>query len=109
MIFWPPAGKFAVELAVPANAVASGHTAISRSFCAYWLRAGSASQYKPYPVRTTVLGLIAQATPIRGPQLSLIGGGAKNFLPASTTLFLNNGSFTTASWMQGLALTTLHK
>src|SRR5512135_2978772 len=84
----------------PLKAVASGHTAASRSFCAYWLRAVRESQNSPYPPRKTILGENCQARPTRGPQLSLMGGGAKKGLPATTTL-LKCGSFLNASGMQG--------
>src|SRR6185295_13503957 len=102
-----PLVKFAVALDVPEYAVASGQTAASRSFCAYWLRAGSGSKYRPYPNRRTDFEFNDQATPIRGPQLSVTGAGAKNFLPASTT-FAKCGSFKNASGMHGAALVTLH-
>src|SRR6185503_12983236 len=101
-----PFAKLALAFAFPENAVASGQTVASRSFCAYWLRAGSGSQYRPYPARKTVFGLSVHAIPTRGPQLSLIGGGAKNLLPARTTL-LKCGSFLNASGMQGAPCATL--
>src|SRR6266581_7328132 len=91
-----------------AKAVASGQTAASRSFCAYWLRAGSASKYSPYPARRTVFEFNDQAIPTRGPQLSLTGAGAKKSLPASTTL-LKCGSDVNASGIQGAALATLQR
>src|SRR6266446_3646133 len=90
-----------------AKAVASGHTAASRSFCAYWLRAGSGSKYSPYPARITFFEFKDQAIPTRGPKLSLTRAGAKNGLPASTTL-LKGGSERKASGMHGAALVTLH-
>src|SRR5437016_9995614 len=103
-----PLTKLALALIVAgfAKAVASGQTAASRSFCAYWLRAGSASKKSPYPARRTVLEFSDQARPTRGPQLSLTGGGAKKSLPASTTL-LKCGSDVKASGIQGAALATL--
>src|SRR6185295_3877061 len=97
-----PLAKLALVLAVPANAVASGHTAASRSFCAYWLRAGSGSKYNPYPKRKTDFEFNDHATPTRGPQLSFTGAGAKNFLPASTTL-AKCGSLKNASGIHGAA------
>src|ERR1041384_4990100 len=104
-----PLVKLALALIVAGfeKAVASGHTAASRSFCAYWLRAGSGSKYRPYPARRTVLELIDQAKPTRGPQLSFTGAGAKKALPASTTL-LKCGSERNASGMQGAAFAMLH-
>src|SRR5262245_60889072 len=101
-----PVVKSAFVLTVPAYAVASGHTAISRSFWAYWLRAGIASQYRPYPVRSTVVGLIDHARPTRGPQLSFTGPGEKNSFPAITTL-PKCGSDLNASGMHGAVCATL--
>src|SRR5688572_3522232 len=56
----------------------------------------------------TFFELSDQATPMRGPRLSLTGGGAKNFLPARTTL-LKWGSARNASGMQGAARATLQR
>src|SRR5439155_3573874 len=86
LVFGSCPGRLSSLMLMPGD---SGHP-LSNSCWAYWPRFTRASHINEYPVRTTVLGLTCQASPTRGPTLSLMG------------LMIEKGATTRMCWLNGI-------